>query len=130
MAFYTNMVGRTCTSSVDLLLASTAMGTVVSLAVALAGHDPWQLSWSWAAAVYIGAGPMAGGFYLWGRAMAGPAARRLAPLACGTPLLSTLQLIAAGETFTAGTLLGAVLVLICSVGVLAADRLLQEPASA
>jgi drug/metabolite transporter (DMT)-like permease len=65
---------------------------------------------------------MAGGFLLWSWAMSGEGAKRLTPLGYATPLLSTVLLLLFGEMFTSGTLLGAVLVLICSIGVLVVDR--------
>jgi drug/metabolite transporter (DMT)-like permease len=65
---------------------------------------------------------MAGGFFLWSRAMSGGGAERLAPLGYATPLLSTVLLVFFGEAFTFYTLLGASLVLVCSVGVLVVDR--------
>ncbi len=74
------------------------------------------------AAAYIGLGPMAAGYALWTRAMAGGGAERLSPLGYATPLLSTVLLLATGAPATTGTLLGVVLVLACSLGVLAHAR--------
>jgi len=64
---------------------------------------------------------MAGGFLLWSRAMSGDGAKRLAPLGYATPLLSTGLLLLIGETLASGALAGAVLVLVCSIGVLIVD---------
>ena len=48
-------------------------------------------------------------------------ATRLTPLRYATPLLCTVLLLLFAEMFTAGTLLGAVLILVCSIGVLVID---------
>jgi drug/metabolite transporter (DMT)-like permease len=126
MAFYTVMSGRSHASVDTFLLLATAFGMVFALALCLTGFAPW--TWTsagvgaWGASVYAGVGPMAGGFWLWSRAMSGGGAKRLAPLGYATPLASTVLLLFSGETFTSGTLLGALLVLICSVGVLVMDR--------
>lgn len=131
MAFYTVMVGRSRMSAGDLLLFATTFGTICSLALFVAGLAPWQWSASnpgaWIASVYAGVGPMAGGFLMWSRAMSGDGAKRLAPLGYATPLLSTILLLLFGETFTSYTLLGASLVLVCSVGVLVVDRIGRSP---
>jgi len=126
MAFYTVMAPRIRTSSVDLLLVGTIAGTILSLIVVGAQGSPWHAAWSWTAAVYVGVGPLAAGYVLWSRAMSGTASRRLAPVAYATPLLSTLLLILAGRTLTGGALAGALLVLVCSVGVLVTDYLLRD----
>lgn len=126
MAFYTVMSGRSRASVDASLLLATAFGMVFALALCLTGFAPW--TWTsagvgaWVASVYAGVGPMAGGFWLWSRAMSGGGAKRLAPLGYATPLASTVLLLLFGETFTSGTLLGALLVLICSIGVLVMDR--------
>jgi len=122
MTFYTVMSGRSRVPADTVLLPATVFGMVSALTLCVAGIAPW--SWAsaspgaWAASVYAGVGPMAGGFLLWSRAMSGDGAKRLAPLGYATPLLSTTLLVVAGETFTSGALLGAALVLVCSIGVL------------
>lgn len=128
MTFYTVMAGRSRVPAGDLLLLGAAFGAICALVACVAGFAPWAWplsspnSGAWAASVYAGVGPMAGGFFMWSRAMSGDGAKRLAPLGYATPLLSTVLLVLFGETFTAYTLLGASLVLVCSVGVLAVDR--------
>ncbi len=47
---------------------------------------------------------------------------RLAPLRYAIPLLSTCLLLAAGQSFTARTGIGAALITACTVGVLVADH--------
>jgi len=124
MAFYTVAVGRARVSAGDLLLSATVLGAICSFAFCVAGLGLWQWTGSgaWVASVYAGVGPMAGGFFLWSRAMSGGGAERLAPLGYATPLLSTVLLVFFGEAFTFYTLLGASLVLVCSEGVLVVDR--------
>jgi drug/metabolite transporter (DMT)-like permease len=126
MTFYTVASGRSRLPADSSLLFATTFGAVLALALCVAGFFPWAWSLAgpgaWAASVYAGVGPMAGGFLLWGLAMSGGGARRLAPLGYATPLLSTVLLLLSGETFSSGALLGAALVLVCSVGVLAMDR--------
>ena len=122
MTFYTVISGRMRVSADTVLLPATVFGMVSSLTLCFAGLAPWLWTsaspGAWAASVYAGVGPMAGGFLLWSRAMSGDGAKSLAPLGYATPLLSTTLLVLAGETFTSGALLGAALVLVCSIGVL------------
>jgi len=126
MTFYTVMSGRSSISADMFLLPATAIGMVSALTLCVTGLAPW--SWAsaspdaWVASVYAGVGPMAGGFLLWSRAMAGDGAKRLAPLGYATPLLSTALLLLVGETFASGALIGAALVMVCSIGVLVMDR--------
>lgn len=71
---------------------------------------------------YIGLGPMAAGYTLWTRAMAGGGADRLGPIGDATLMLSTALLLVAGAPAGTGTLVGVALVVACSLGVLAHDR--------
>jgi drug/metabolite transporter (DMT)-like permease len=126
MAFYTIISGRSRVLTDAFLLPATAFGMVLALALCVSGLGTWI--WvsaslgAWAASVYAGVGPMAGGFLLWSVAMSGGGAKRLAPLGYATPLASTVLLVLFGEAFTSNTLLGALLVLVCSIGVLMMDR--------
>lgn len=126
MTFYTVMSGRSRVALDTLLLLATTFGMVAALILCIVGFAPWLWAstslGAWAASVYAGVGPMAGGFFLWSLAMSGDGTRRLAPLGYATPLASTILLLLFGETFTSGTLLGALLVLACSIGVLVMDR--------
>ena len=126
MTFYTVMSGRSRIPAETFLLPATVFGMISALALCLTGFAPWLWTsaslGAWVASVYAGVGPMAGGFLLWSWAMTGEGAKRLTPLGYATPLLSTVLLLLFGEMFTAGTLLGAVLVLVCSIGVLLIDR--------
>ena len=124
MTLYTVASGRSrVPANASLLLAST-LGMVFALVLCAAGTAPWVWSGAgaWAASVYAGVGPMAGGFLLWSVAMSGDGANTLAPLAYATPLLSKALLLLFGETLAPGGLLGSVLVLVCSIGVLIIDR--------
>jgi len=126
MTFYTIMSGRSRVPAEIFLLPATVFGVISALALCLTGFAPWLWTsaslGAWVASVYAGVGPMAGGFLLWSWAMSGEGAGRLTPLGYATPLLSTVLLLLFGEMFTSGTLLGAVLVLVCSIGVLVIDR--------
>jgi drug/metabolite transporter (DMT)-like permease len=125
MAFFTVMSGRSRVPADTSLLLATAFGMVFALALCVTGFAPWLWSsvslGAWVASVYAGVGPMAGGFLLWSVAMSGGGATRLAPLGYATPLLSTVLLLLFGETFTSTTLFGALLILVCSIGVLMID---------
>lgn len=126
MTFYTVMSGRVRVPMSTVLLAATVFGAACAVALCTVGVASWEWASSgsiaWVASVYAGIGPMAGGFLLWGRAMSGNGAKTLAPLGYVTPLLSTALLLLFGETFTSGALVGALLVLVCSIGVLVLDR--------
>lgn len=126
MAFYTVMSGRSRAPVDTFLLPATTFGMGFALALCLTGLAPWMWTsagvGAWVASAYAGVGPMAAGFWLWSRAMSGGGAKRLAPLGYATPLASTGLLLLSGETFTSGALLGALLVLLCSIGVLVIDR--------
>jgi drug/metabolite transporter (DMT)-like permease len=123
MAFYTVASSRIPVSGDRLMLPATMLGTITAFGLSLWQGTPWPAPAAWWTAVYIGVGPMAAGFGLWTLAMSGDGAKRLAPVGYGTPLLSTVLLLLSGESFTPQTLLGAAMVMVCSIGVLAADRL-------
>ncbi|CAA9451642.1 MAG: hypothetical protein AVDCRST_MAG58-2083 [uncultured Rubrobacteraceae bacterium] len=124
MTFYTVASGRSRVPTDTFLLPATGFGMVFALALCVGGFAPW--AWvgrgAWVASVYAGVGPMVGGFALWRVAMSGGGAKRLAPLGYATALLSTALLLLFGETFTPSTLTGALLILVCSIGVLMVDR--------
>jgi drug/metabolite transporter (DMT)-like permease len=126
MTFYTVMSGRSRAPVDTFLQPAAAFGMVFALALCVTGLAPWVWTsaglGAWVASVYAGVGPMAGGFMLWSLAMSGGGAKRLAPLGYATPLLSTMLLLLFGETFTSNTLFGALLILVCSIGVLVMDR--------
>jgi drug/metabolite transporter (DMT)-like permease len=126
MTFYTVASGRSRFPADASLLPAAAFGSAFAIALCIGGFAPWVWSaagpGAWVASVYAGVGPMAGGFLLWGLAMSGGGANRFAPLGYATPLLSTALLVLFGETLEPGALLGALLVLVCSIGVLAIDR--------
>lgn len=123
MAFYTLASSRIRAVATDLLVPATLAGVVAAAALTLATDHSWPQTSGWIAAAYLGLGPMAGGYGLWTVAMSAGGAERLAPLGYATPLLSTLLLLATGAPATTTTLLGITLVLVCSIGVLAAQRL-------
>lgn len=126
MAFYTVASGRLNASAASLLLPATVTGAAIAGIAAACVGQHWPPPSAWLPAVYIGAGPMAAGYALWTRAMSGEGATRLSPLGYATPLLSTILLMAAGRSFTAATVIGAALILTCSIGVLVNDRLARR----
>lgn len=118
MAFYSLASGRLSASTFDVLIPATVVGTVIALVVSVARGEAWPEPGAWVSAIYIGLGPMAAGYALWTFAMSDGRADRLIPLSYATPLLSTGLLLATGQPFTAQTLIGAALILLCSTGVL------------
>lgn len=122
MAIYTVASSRMQVAATDLLVPATLIGVLAAGVLTAFTPGPWPQASGWIAAAYIGLGPMAGGYGLWTLALAGGGAERLAPIGYATPLLSTLLLLATGAPATATTLAGIGLVLLCSVGVLVAQR--------
>lgn len=126
MTFYTVASGRSRVPADASLLLAALFGMICAVTICVAGFAPWLWTsaspGAWVASVYAGVGPMAGGFLLWSLAMSGNGEKRLAPLGYATPLLSTALLLLFGERLAPGALLGAMLVLICSIGVLIMDR--------
>lgn len=122
MAFYTVAAARSAVSVTGLLVPATVVGATGGAIATVVSGDPWPPASAWLPAVYIGIGPMAAGYALWTYAMSHGGADRLSPIGYATPLLSTAILIATGRPFTTTTLIGAALVLTCSIGVLVNDR--------
>jgi drug/metabolite transporter (DMT)-like permease len=65
MTFYTIMSGRSRVPAEKFLLPATVFGMIAALALCLTGFAPWLWTsaslGAWAASVYAGVGPMAGG---------------------------------------------------------------------
>ncbi len=123
MAYYTLASWQARASAVHVMLVGGVAGTVLALGIAFATHADWEPSTAWLAMVYVGIGPSAAGFLLWSAGMA-RSGGSLAPLGYVTPLLSTWLLLLAGRSFSdASAAIGALLVLLCTIGVLANDRL-------
>lgn len=118
MAYFTAVVARYPKANGDAFLLAAIVGAVLTATVAIAGDTPWPSARYLLAGVYIGIGPLAIGYTLWTRAMTRGEAARIANIGYLTPLLSTALLLVAGEAFTAHSLLGAVLVIGASTGVL------------
>jgi len=127
MAVYTVGASRHAATTTTVLIPATITGTVAAAALTVLSDSPSPSGTGILAAVYIGLGPMAAGYALWTRAMAGDGAERLSPLGYATPLLSTVLLLATGAAATTSTVTGVGLVLACSLGVLVQDRY-AEPA--
>jgi len=96
---------------------ATAAGAALTIPLALAQGEPWSPGSAVALGVYTGLGPMAAGYALWTYAMSHPSGARLAPLAYGTPLLSTLVLLASGERLATLGLIDCGLIVACGLGV-------------
>lgn len=122
MAWYTLAVGKIAARRTDLLLAATLAGAAITIPAALAQGAPWSPLPAILLGLYTGLGPMAAGYALWTHAMSHPSGARLAPIAYGTPLLSTLVLLASGERLPALGLLGCALIITCAAGVVIGAR--------
>ncbi|WP_407564754.1 DMT family transporter [Streptomyces sp. 184] len=122
MTFFTFGVVRSRAPQLDILLWGASAGLAFSALLTVTSDTRWALSPAVFAALYVGAGSVAGGYMLWSWGMV-LSEGRLAPLGYAIPLLSTLILLLTGASFTARSASGALLVLICSVGVLGAERL-------
>lgn len=122
MAWYTLAVGKLAARRIDLLFVATFAGAAVTIPAALAQGAPWSPAPAVLLALYTGLGPMAAGYALWTYAMSDASGARLAPIAYGTPLLSTLILLASGERLPALGLLGCALIVTCAAGVLIGAR--------
>jgi drug/metabolite transporter (DMT)-like permease len=97
---------------------------LASALVALLGHalvEPpaWPGPAQWLAVLLLGAGPVGAAFFLWDIGMKRGDPRLLGTLAYGTPVASTLLLVAAGEGRLDGTVLAAA-ALVLGGGALAA----------
>ncbi len=130
MAFYTVASSRIRVSGDRLLIPATGLGAIIAFGLSLHGGVGWPNPSNWLIAAYIGTGPMAAGFALWTKAMAGEGVKRLAPIGYATPLASTALLLVSGESFTMQTLTGALMVLACSIGVLAIKPKAEEQKTA
>lgn len=123
MAWYTLAVGRLAARRIDLLLIATVLGATITAPAAIWQGTPWATSSpAIVFGLYTGLGPMAVGYALWTHAMAHPTGARLAPVAYGTPLLSTLVLLAAGAQLPPLALVGCALIVICAAGVVIDTR--------
>lgn len=128
MAYFTVAVARFPKANTDAFLIAALCGTVLAGVVAFAGEASWPSAPYVLTGIYIGIGPLAIGYYLWTRAMTQGEAARVAHIGYLTPLLSTGLLLATGEAFTAHSLIGAVLVIGASTGVLVYQDEQQGPA--
>ena len=117
MAFYT-VASSNIRMTEKLLIPVTLIGAMSCFFFVLfQGNSLPDVNYWWVAA-YIGIGPMAIGYFLWSFAMSGEGAKVIAPIGYATPLLSTVLLVASGESYTQRTMYGIFLILSCSLGVL------------
>ena len=116
MAAYSLGVSRVSSPPSDVLLPASLIGFLIAL-VWWGGTEAQELTpQPVLAALYLGIGPMGLGYMLWSYAMRTGAVGALSTLGYGTPVLSTLLLIAAGEEMTALAMLGgAIIVAACAM---------------
>jgi len=110
MAFYSVVVGRLAVSPERLLLPSSLIGLALALAWCVRDGVAWPAGSYIALGLYLGAGPMGLGYYLWSRALRLEGSGRVAVVAYLTPIASTLLLTLSGERLTMTAIAGAVLV--------------------
>jgi drug/metabolite transporter (DMT)-like permease len=122
MALYTLAAPRTAGREHGALVWATGLGAAAALVVTAVTGMPGQVGPALLAAAYTGVGPMAAGYLLWTRAMASDEGRSLAPLAYGTPLLSTALLVVAGRPLEGIGLIGAAITLAATAAVLRRPR--------
>ena len=117
MAWYTLAAGKVGADTGDLLLIGTGIGAAVTVPLALVQGAAWSSGWAIALSLFVGVGPLAAGYAMWTQAMADPIGPRLAPIAYGTPLLSTLLLLFSGRRLPLLGLVGCALITLCAAGV-------------
>ncbi|MEV0623795.1 DMT family transporter [Nonomuraea sp. NPDC050404] len=122
MAFYTVAAGRSGTSMTRVLFPASVAGTGIALIGTAISGTPWPPVQDWTGSIYLGVGPMAAGYLLWATASAHGDPTTIGAIGYLTPFASTTLLIAQGAPITALTVVGAVLILLCNVGVLVLDR--------
>jgi drug/metabolite transporter (DMT)-like permease len=111
MAFYSLAVGRLAVSPDRLLLPSALVGVALTFAWCLHDGARGVAGLDLLLCLYLGAGPMGLGYYLWSRAMSLDRDGRLAVVAYLTPIASTLLLALHGERLSMPALAGAILVI-------------------
>jgi len=117
MAWYTLAAGKVGADTGDLLLIGTGIGAAVTVPLALFQGAAWASGWGIALSLFVGVGPLAAGYAMWTQAMADPIGPRLAPIAYGTPLFSTLLLLFSGRRLPLLGLVGCALITLCAAGV-------------
>lgn len=111
MAYYTLKIGSMPVAPERLLLPSALIGLAGALIWSLAEGVPEAKPGVLLAGLYLGAGPMGLGYYLWSKAMRGDESGRMAILGYLTPIGSTALLVATGEHLSHLAAVGAVLVI-------------------
>ncbi|MBN9218737.1 MAG: DMT family transporter [Mesorhizobium sp.] len=111
MAFYSVAVGRLAISPDRLLLPSSLIGVALAFVWCARDGVAWPSGADLALGLYLGAGPMGLGYYLWSRALKLEGSGRVAVVAYLTPIASTLLLTLSGERLTMTAIAGAVLVI-------------------
>lgn len=122
MAFYTLTAGRLENPGPSVILPATLVGAAVTMLLAINDSAAWPPIPYILLGVYIGVGPMALGYFLWMRAMSRGNAPSLIQIGFLTPLLSTLWLLAMGETLSNMALLGAVFIIGASIAAVLYER--------
>ncbi|MBB5855676.1 DMT family transporter [Amycolatopsis umgeniensis] len=122
MAFYTVAAGRSRLRTVRVLFPAAIAGTVVAWIGSGISGAAWPPVSEWPGSIYLGIGPMAAGYLLWTAASARGHPSVIAAIGYLTPFASTALLIVAGAPVTALTVVGAILILACNIGVLLLSR--------
>lgn len=116
MAAYSLGVARVSGPPSDVLLPASLIGLFVSAAWWLGTPGSDLQPQTVLSALYLGFGPMGLGYVLWSYAMQTGAVGPMSTLGYGTPVLSTLLLIASGEKMTVLAIVGgAVIVAACAL---------------
>jgi drug/metabolite transporter (DMT)-like permease len=105
MAAYTAAAGRFNAELEGALVPAAMAGVALALYLTLS-DPPWPPVGAWWPALYLGIGPMAGGYLLWTKAMAFNKDGVLAVLGYATPLFSTAALVGAGHELSPSSLVG------------------------
>lgn len=111
MAVYTVGIAKTKVSNATLLLPATLAGVILTTVWCMfVGPQPLPEFHYIILGLYLGAGPIACGYFLWSCAVQADNAGRIAVFGYLTPVFSTGLLVISGEILTPLALLGAVLV--------------------
>lgn len=122
MAFYTVAAGRLRLRTLQVLFPAAVAGTVVAWVGSEVSGAAWPPMSGWLGSIYLGIGPMAAGYLLWTVASARGRPSVIAAIGYLTPFASTALLIVAGAPVTVLTVVGAILILACNIGVLLLSR--------
>jgi drug/metabolite transporter (DMT)-like permease len=110
MAFYSVMIGRVARSPDRVLLPSSLIGVALTSVWCIRSGAAWPRGADLFLGLYLGAGPMGLGYYLWSRALNRDRSGKVAVVAYLTPVASTFLLTLSGDRLTTAAIAGAILV--------------------